>query len=50
MIPIGTRVKYGGVWRRVSAVGWVGERYYWLTRTTDINDTVMVPAAIVEDK
>jgi hypothetical protein len=49
MLPIGSRLKYGGRWARVSAVGNghnLGERYYWIT--FDDGSIAMLPAASIE--
>jgi hypothetical protein len=42
MIPIGTKISGYGV---VCAVGWIGERYYWMG---DDNGISMIPAATLE--
>lgn len=41
-LPIGTIVKPFG---RISAVGWIGERYYWFVKDGDVS---MIPADMVE--
>lgn len=41
-IPLGTVIKPYG---KVAAVGWVGERYYWLVKEGCVS---MIPAAVLE--
>jgi hypothetical protein len=40
---IGETVRYCGKPATVSAIGWVGERYYWLTLSD--GTVAMIPAA-----
>ncbi len=42
IIPIGTLTQYG----TIAAVGWAGERYYWMTNVGGV--TSMIPAAVLE--
>jgi len=43
LVALGTEIKPYG---RISAVGWVGERYYWLVNKR--GDVSMIPASIIE--
>lgn len=43
MRNIGEKTKYGVI----VAIGWVGERYYWLKKNGVV---IMYPARMVEDK
>jgi len=42
LLPPGTPTKWG----RVAAIGWVGERYYWLVARDGA--VSMMPASVVE--
>lgn len=42
-LPLGTRIPHYGT---ISAVGWVGERYYWLE--DQHGDISMMPASLIE--
>lgn len=44
IILIGTETRWG----KVVAIGWVGERYYWIINEHQI--TSMMPASVVEEK
>lgn len=44
ILPLGTPVK---PWGKIIAVGWYGERYYWLEN--DHGDISMMPARVVEN-
>jgi hypothetical protein len=48
MLTIGTTVIYNCDYWTVQAVGWVGERYYWLTCDDCPREIAMLPASIVE--
>lgn len=43
MLAIGTRTQYG----IVQAIGWVGERYYWLLKDGAV---AMMPASVIESE
>lgn len=45
MLKLGSKVKYAGLWYRVGAVAWLGERYYFLVRRGEV---AMIPAATLE--
>jgi hypothetical protein len=45
-VPLETRLEVFGRAATISAVGWVGERYYWLT--FEEGDVAMVPADQIE--
>ncbi len=43
MLPLGTKTQYG----EIAAVGWVGERYYWMVSEGGV--TSMIPADAMGD-
>jgi hypothetical protein len=42
MLKIGTKTKWG----IIKAIGWVGERYYWIVAKD--GSVAMMPASVVE--
>ncbi len=44
----GYQVKVGSRWWKIVAVGWMGERIYWLVNPEDESDVATFPACVVE--